>query len=51
VPGGDPISVTGGGYAYPRTVTDNLVRLGPPLPGSDTLGDAAWVGMVTASLH
>ena len=51
VPGGDPISMTGGGYAYPRTVTKNLLRVGGRLPTSDTLGDASWVGLVTASLH
>jgi len=51
VPGGDPISLSGGGYAYPRTVTDNTLRVGTALPTSDTLGDASWVGLVTDSLH
>jgi phospholipid/cholesterol/gamma-HCH transport system substrate-binding protein len=49
VPGGDPISVSGGGYAYPRTVTSNLVAIGAP--ASDTVGDPSWTSMVTASLH
>jgi phospholipid/cholesterol/gamma-HCH transport system substrate-binding protein len=49
VPGGDPMSITGGGYVYPRTVTSNLI--GNPVPASTTLGDDAWVGLVTASLH
>ncbi len=51
VPGGDPISVSGGGVAYPRTVTDNTLRVGPALPTTATLGDASWIGLVTASLH
>jgi hypothetical protein len=51
VPGGDPISLSGGGYAYPRSVTANTLRVGNPLPTSDTLGDASWVALVTASLH
>jgi phospholipid/cholesterol/gamma-HCH transport system substrate-binding protein len=51
VPGGDPISISGGGYAYPRTVTKNLLRVGSPLATSDTLGDASWVSLVTDSLH
>jgi phospholipid/cholesterol/gamma-HCH transport system substrate-binding protein len=51
VPGGDPISLSGGGYAYPRTVTKNLLRVGSRLPTTDTLGDASWIGLVTASLH
>jgi len=51
VPGGDPISVSGGGFAYPRTVTKNLLLVGSALPTSDTLGDASWIALVTASLH
>jgi phospholipid/cholesterol/gamma-HCH transport system substrate-binding protein len=49
VPGGDPISLSGGGYAYPRTVTKNLLRVGK-LPTTETLGDGTWVALVTASL-
>jgi phospholipid/cholesterol/gamma-HCH transport system substrate-binding protein len=51
VPGGDPISVSGGGVAYPRTVTNNTLRVGPALPTTATVGDASWVGLVTAALH
>jgi phospholipid/cholesterol/gamma-HCH transport system substrate-binding protein len=51
VPGGDPISLSGGGYAYPRTVTQNLLRVGTKLPTSDTMGDASWIGLLTDSLH
>jgi phospholipid/cholesterol/gamma-HCH transport system substrate-binding protein len=51
VPGGDPISVSGGGYVYPRAVTKNLLRVGDPLPTTETLGDGSWVTLVTASLH
>ena len=37
VPGGDPISTSGGGYAYPRVLTQNTIGTGlltakaPPL--------------------
>ncbi len=51
VPGGDPISLSGGGVAYPRTVTNNILKVGKPLPTSATLGDASWVGLVTDALH
>jgi phospholipid/cholesterol/gamma-HCH transport system substrate-binding protein len=51
VPGGDPISLSGGGYAYPRVVTENTLRIGPALPTSATLGDGSWVGLVTDALH
>ena len=51
VPGGDPISLTGGGYAYPRAVTKNTLRVGPALPTSETLGDESWIGLVTDALH
>jgi phospholipid/cholesterol/gamma-HCH transport system substrate-binding protein len=51
VPGGDPISLSGGGYAYPRTVTSNTLRVGAALPTSATLGDASWIGLVTDALH
>jgi phospholipid/cholesterol/gamma-HCH transport system substrate-binding protein len=51
VPGGDPTSLSGGGYAYPRTVTSNTLRVGTALPTSDTLADASWLGLVTDSLR
>ena len=51
VPGGDPISVSGGGYAYPRVVTDNTLNLGPKLPTTATLGDGSWLGLMTDALH
>jgi phospholipid/cholesterol/gamma-HCH transport system substrate-binding protein len=51
VPGGDPISVSGGGIAYPRAVTANTLRIGPALPTTATMGDASWIGLLTASLH
>jgi phospholipid/cholesterol/gamma-HCH transport system substrate-binding protein len=50
VPGGDPISLSGGGYVYPRTVTKNMLRVGS-VPTSETLGDGSWVALVTDSLH
>ncbi len=54
VPGGDPISVSGGGYAYPRVVTNNTknaVRTGPSLSRSTSLGDGSWLGLLTDALH
>jgi phospholipid/cholesterol/gamma-HCH transport system substrate-binding protein len=51
VPGGDPISLSGGGYVYPRTVTKNTLRVGSSLPTTATLGDASWIGLVTDALH
>jgi hypothetical protein len=51
VPGGDPISVAGGGVAYPRAVTNNELRVGSALPTTQSLGDASWVGLLTAALH
>jgi phospholipid/cholesterol/gamma-HCH transport system substrate-binding protein len=51
VPGGDPISLTGGDHAYSRAVTHNTLKIGPALPTAETLGDGSWVGLVTDSLH
>jgi phospholipid/cholesterol/gamma-HCH transport system substrate-binding protein len=51
VPGGDPVSVSGGGVAYPRVTTQNTLRVGSALPTSATLGDGSWMGLVTAALH
>lgn len=51
VPGGDPISLSGGGYVYPRAVTKNTLRVGPALPTEATYGDASWIGLVTDALH
>jgi phospholipid/cholesterol/gamma-HCH transport system substrate-binding protein len=51
VPGGDPISLSGGGYAYPRAVTQNTLRFGAAPTAAETTGDGAWVGLMTAALH
>jgi phospholipid/cholesterol/gamma-HCH transport system substrate-binding protein len=59
VPGGDPISISGGDRAYDRAVTKNVVgstvgsqvAIGPRLPTAATLGDGSWLGLLTASLH
>jgi phospholipid/cholesterol/gamma-HCH transport system substrate-binding protein len=51
VPGGDPISISGGGYAYPRVTTQNTLRVGNPLATTATLGDGSWLGMITDALH
>ena len=49
VPGGDPISVSGGGYAYPRVLTKNTV--GDTLQQPSALGDASWLTLLTDGLH
>ncbi|WP_375502963.1 MCE family protein [uncultured Jatrophihabitans sp.] len=49
VPGGDPISVSGGGYAYPRVQTTNT--LGDTLQKPNALGDASWLTLLTDGLH
>lgn len=51
VPGGDPISLSGGGRVYPRTVTANTLRIGSAIPTSATLGDASWLALVSDALH
>jgi phospholipid/cholesterol/gamma-HCH transport system substrate-binding protein len=48
VPGGDPISASGGGIAYPRATTDNTVRVGKAIAAD---GDDSWTGLVTDALH
>ncbi|MDT4950785.1 MAG: phospholipid/cholesterol/gamma-HCH transport system substrate-binding protein [Pseudonocardiales bacterium] len=50
VPGGDPISISGGGVAYPRTVTDNTVQIGTSLQNTN-LGDGSWLALLTDGLH
>lgn len=54
VPGGDPISATGGGVAYPRTATGDTVSTntyGTSLMQPSDLGDASWLALLTDGLH
>jgi phospholipid/cholesterol/gamma-HCH transport system substrate-binding protein len=55
VPGGDPISLSGGGIAYPRVITDNIKRaplqVGTSLMEPSKLGDASWLGMLTDAVR
>ena len=51
IPGGDPISNSGGGYSYPRVVTKNTVAVGPSLGKSTSLGDGSWLALLTDALH
>jgi phospholipid/cholesterol/gamma-HCH transport system substrate-binding protein len=51
IPGGDPISNSGGGRAYPRVVTKNTVAVGPSLGKSTALGDGSWLALLTDALH
>ena len=59
VPGGDPISASGGGVAYPRGTTENTVNESVTttytpstrLNQAGILGDKAWVAILTSALH
>jgi phospholipid/cholesterol/gamma-HCH transport system substrate-binding protein len=51
VPGGDPISASGGGVAYPRVTTGNTVRVGNTLDNAALLGDRSWIAILTTSLN
>ncbi|PZS34115.1 MAG: ABC transporter substrate-binding protein [Pseudonocardiales bacterium] len=51
VPGGDPISTTGGNYAYPRVTTANTVRVGDMGNAAALLGDRSWIAILTDGLH
>jgi phospholipid/cholesterol/gamma-HCH transport system substrate-binding protein len=51
VPGGDPLSASGGNVAYPRGITHNTVVLSTRLNGAGVLGDKAWVAYLTSALH
>jgi phospholipid/cholesterol/gamma-HCH transport system substrate-binding protein len=51
VPGGDPISNSGGGVAYPRVTTENTVRLGDVGRRASILGDRSWIAILTTALN
>lgn len=51
VPGGDPLSASGGTVAYPRGITHNTVVLSTRLNQAGILGDKAWVAYLTSALH
>jgi phospholipid/cholesterol/gamma-HCH transport system substrate-binding protein len=51
VPGGDPISESGGGVAYPRATTQNTVRLGDVGGRAAILGDRSWIAILTTALN
>jgi phospholipid/cholesterol/gamma-HCH transport system substrate-binding protein len=51
VPGGDPISNSGGGVAYPRATTENTVRLGDVGSRASILGDRSWIAILTTALN
>lgn len=50
VPGGDPISATGGSVAYPRATTENTVRVGDLSGPATILGDRSWIAILTTAL-
>lgn len=51
VPGGDPVSLTGGGVAWPRGITASSVKVGTSLNGAGVLADESWEAILTDSLH
>jgi phospholipid/cholesterol/gamma-HCH transport system substrate-binding protein len=51
VPGGDPISESGGGVAYPRVTTASTVRVGNTSGKAALLGDRSWIGVLTTALN
>jgi phospholipid/cholesterol/gamma-HCH transport system substrate-binding protein len=51
VPGGDPLSASGGGVAYPRGITHNTLNVSTHLDRAGILGDKAWVAYLTSGLH
>ena len=51
IPGGDPISATGGGIAYPRANTANTVSVGTSLNNAGVLADDSWIAILTDSLN
>ncbi len=54
VPGGDPVSATGGGRSYPRADTGDVVgsnTYGTSLTQPSDLGDASWLALLTDGLH
>ena len=51
VPGGDPISSSGGGVAYPRATTQNTVYVGTQLDRAGILGDKSWLAIMGSALH
>ena len=51
VPGGDPISVSGQGVAYPRGTTQNTIRVGNALNTAGVLGDHSWMAILGSGLH
>jgi phospholipid/cholesterol/gamma-HCH transport system substrate-binding protein len=50
VPGGDPISASGGNVAYPRGTTQNTIHVGS-VGSAGALGDKAWLAMLESGLH
>ncbi|MGH8961193.1 MAG: MCE family protein [Jatrophihabitantaceae bacterium] len=51
VPGGDPISNSGGEVAYPRVTTQNTLRLGDVGGRASILGDRSWIAILTTALN
>ena len=51
VPGGDPVSVSGGGIAYPRVQTSNTVLIGTLDSRAQLVGDRSWLAILTTALN
>ena len=51
VPGGDPLSASGGDVAYPRVTTTNTIHVGTGLDTAGDLGDQSWLALLGSALH
>ena len=51
VPGGDPVSTSGGGIAYPRAVTSNIGEVRTAPTGAAVLGSRSWLAILTDALN
>ena len=51
VPGGDPMSASGGGVRGHRATTRNTLNVSTRLDHAGILGDKAWVAYLTTGLH
>lgn len=51
VPGGDPMSFSGGGVAYPRATTQNTVSVGDDSGTAAIMGNRSWLAILTTALN
>jgi phospholipid/cholesterol/gamma-HCH transport system substrate-binding protein len=51
IPGGDPVSTSGGGIAYPRVATANVGEVRTAPTGAQVLGSRSWLAILTDALN